>query len=247
MNLPLRLVGYAMLMYFAATRLARFGEPLLAAQLHRQIRSAGIAALPVVAILAAATGATAITQVTALVGQDSDMAQRVLFFGLFFELAPLLSALVVVSRSSAAIASELAVMNLHDEFTALHRLGVPPAEYLLLPRIVGLALALPTVTVFFQVVAVGSGWLATSLLQHQPLLVVAGHFFDLAGPWLTLASLLKSALMGALVGAIACHHGSSAERSTPAISDAAIHAVGNALVALFLIDVVFALLVYFLR
>lgn len=247
MNILLRLVSYAMLMYFAASRLARFSEPLLATQLHRQIRGAGIAALPVVAILAAATGATAITQVTALVGQDSDMAQRVLFFGLFFELAPLLSALVVVSRSSAAIASELAVMNLHDEFTALHRLGVPPAEYLLLPRIVGLALALPTVTVFFQLCAVGSGWLATSIMQHQPLLVVAGHFFDLAGPWLTLASLVKSALMGALIGAIACHHGSSAERSTPAISDAAIHAVGNSLVALFLIDVMFALLVYFAR
>jgi hypothetical protein len=73
-------------------------------------------------------------QLAALIGADNDLTQRLIFLGLFFELAPLLSALVVVARSSAGIASELAVMNLHDEFTALRRLGVPPADYLLLPR-----------------------------------------------------------------------------------------------------------------
>jgi phospholipid/cholesterol/gamma-HCH transport system permease protein len=77
--------------------------------------------------MAVLTGAAVTaTQLAALIGADSDLTQRMLFLGLFFELAPLLSALVVVARSSAGIASELAVMNLHDEFTALRRLGVPP-------------------------------------------------------------------------------------------------------------------------
>jgi phospholipid/cholesterol/gamma-HCH transport system permease protein len=154
---------------------------------------------------------------------------------------------VVLSRSSAAIASELAVMHLYDEFTALRRMGVPAADYLLLPRILGLTLALPAVTVCFQLIAVGSGWLAVALLQNQPLPQIAGHFLDLADPWLPLASLLKSALMGAAIAIIACHHGSSAERSPGTISTASIHAVGNGLIAVLVIDVGFALVAYFLK
>jgi phospholipid/cholesterol/gamma-HCH transport system permease protein len=184
---------------------------------------------------------------SALVGADSDLTQRLIFLGLFFELAPLLSALVVVARSSAGIAADLAVMNLHDEYTTLRRLGVPPADYLLLPRIFGLAIALPAVTVCFQTIAMGSGWLVAALLEGRPLAEATGRFLDLADPLLVLASLLKSALMGAAVGVIACHHGSSGKASTQGISGAAIQAVGTGLIAVFVVDVAFAALLYALQ
>jgi phospholipid/cholesterol/gamma-HCH transport system permease protein len=223
---------------------ANWRRPLLREQLRHQIHSAGVTALPVIGVMAMLTGAATATQLAALIGADSDLTQRMLFLGLFFELAPLLSALVVVARSSAGIASELAVMNLHDEFTALRRLGVPAADYLLLPRVFGLAIALPAVTVCFQAFAIGSGWLATAFIEGRPLVETAGHFLDFADPWLALLSLAKSALMGAAVGIIACHHGSTGKGSTQAISDAAIQAVGTGLIAVFVVDVAFAALIY---
>jgi phospholipid/cholesterol/gamma-HCH transport system permease protein len=145
------------------------------------------------------------------------------------------------------MASELLVMHLHDEFIALCRMGIPAADFLLLPRILVMALVQSGVTILFQVISVGSGWLAVALLYEQPLSQMAGHFFDLTDAGMTLLSMGKSAVMGLLIGVIACHHGSSAERSTRAISDAAIHAVGNGLVAVFVVDVVFAMLAYWLR
>lgn len=242
-----RFGAYFQLAWFAGSRYRELSRPLLRQQLQRQVQSAGINALPVILAMAVLTGAATATQLAALIGADSDLTQRMLFLGLFFELAPLLSALVVVARSSAGIASELAVMNLHDEFTALRRIGVPAADYLLLPRVFGLMLALPAVTVCFQAVAVGSGWLATSLVEGRPLVETAGRFLDFADPWLALLSLCKGALMGAAVGIIACHHGSSGKGSTQAISGAAIQAVGAGLVAIFVVDVAFAALVYALR
>jgi len=242
-----RLGAYLTLVWFAGSRHRELQRPLLRTQLQRQIYAAGVTALPVIAVLAVLTGAAAVTQLSALIGADSDLTQRMLFLGLFFELAPLLSALVVVARSSAGIASELAVMNLHDEFTALRRLGVPPADYLLLPRIFGLAIALPAVTACFQTLAIGSGWLATATLEGRPLAETTRHFLEFADPWLALLSLVKSTLMGAAIGVIACHHGSSGKRSAQAISDAAIQAVGTGLIAVFMIDVAFAMLVYALR
>ena len=76
---------------------------------------------------------------------------------------------------------------------------------------------------------------------------MAIEFLANAQPVLVLVSLVKSALMGLLIGVIACHHGSSGEPKPSAISDAAIHAVGNGLVAVFLLDLVFALAAYGLK
>ena len=242
-----RLGAYLQLAWFAGRRRRELRRPLLREQLQRQVYAAGVSALPVIGVMAMLTGAAAATQLAVLIGADSDLTQRMLFLGIFFELAPLLSALVVVARSSAGIASELAVMNLHNEFTALRRLGVPAADYLLLPRIFGLAIALPAVTVCFQTFAIGSGWLATALLEGRPLAETAGRFLDFADPWLALLSLVKSMLMGAAVGIIACHHGSSGKGSTQAISGAAIQAVGTGLIAVFVVDVAFAVLIYVLR
>jgi phospholipid/cholesterol/gamma-HCH transport system permease protein len=242
-----RLGAYFQLAWFAGSRWGELARPLLREQLRHQIHSAGVTALPVIGVMAMLTGAATATQLAALIGADSDLTQRMLFLGLFFELAPLLSALVVVARSSAGIASELAVMNLHDEFTALRRLGVPAADYLLLPRVFGLVIALPAVTVCFQAFAIGSGWLATAFVEGRPLVETAGRFLDFADPWLALLSLVKSALMGAAVGIIACHHGSSGARSSQSISGAAMQAVGTGLIAVFVVDVAFALMLYVLR
>jgi phospholipid/cholesterol/gamma-HCH transport system permease protein len=242
-----RFGAYLQLAWFAGSRHRQLRRPLLRQQLERQIYAAGVTALPVIAVMAMLTGAATVTQLAALIGADNDLTQRMIFLGLFFELAPLLSALVVVARSSAGIASDLAVMHMHDEFVTLRRLGVPAADYLLLPRIFGLVIALPAVTVCFQALAISSGWIASALLEGRPLAETAGRFFDFADPWLALLSLVKSALTGAVVGIIACHHGSSGKGSTQAISGAAIQAVGTGLVAVFVVDVAFAILVYALR
>lgn len=239
------LLGYAELAWLALTRAHRLRDARLAREFDRQLHATGISALPLAIGLAALAGAAGITQVTALAGQDSDLAQKLLFYGLFFELAPLLSGVVMVARSSAGIASELAVMRVHDEFIALRRLGVPAADFLLLPRLLAPLVALPLVTAIFQAVSVGSGWLAVALLQDLPLLGVAGRFFDLAAPGLTLLALTKSAAMGLAIGAIACHHGTGGTRSTQSISNAAMQAVGNGLLAVFAIDVGFGALVWF--
>jgi phospholipid/cholesterol/gamma-HCH transport system permease protein len=235
----LRLHGYLAMLVFAITRVGRFRASQLRLQLHRQVLAWGIAALPVALSLAALAGAITVTQVNTLAGQDNESAQRLLFYGLFFELAPLFSALVIVARSSAAIASELLIMQLNSEFVALRRMGIPAADFLLLPRVWGLALALPTVTVLFQGVCMGSGWLAAALVQNQPILEVAGRFFEFSNPWLMVICLGKTGIMGLLVGVISCHHGSCLTRSTQAIAEAGIHAVGNSLVAVFLVDMAF--------
>ena len=66
--------------------------------------------------------------------------------GVLRELGVLLTAIIVAGRSGSAFAAEIGVMQLNQEVDALKASGVEPIEVLVLPRWVGLAIALPLLT-----------------------------------------------------------------------------------------------------
>ncbi len=62
------------------------------------------------------------------------------------ELGVLLTAIMVAGRTGSAYAAEIGVMKLNDEIDALESMGVNPYEVLVLPRVLGLVIALPLLT-----------------------------------------------------------------------------------------------------
>jgi len=214
-------------------------KPPLHAALMREVNAIGIEALGTIAVLGSMCGVLVITQITALAGGDNEMGIRILIWTLVRELAPLLTALIMISRTSAAMASELALMRLHGEFTALERMGIRPEEYLLLPRVAGMALALLATTVCFQTIAMLSGLLAISF-QSVDFVQQLGHMLDLTRPYELLLSAFKSVCFGLTVGIVACYHGAVARPDPVAIPQAGTSAVANALLLVFVIDILFA-------
>ena len=67
--------------------------------------------------------------------------------GVLRELGVLLTAIMVAGRTGSAYAAELGVMKLNDEVDALESMGVNPYEVLVLPRVLGLVIALPLLTI----------------------------------------------------------------------------------------------------
>ena len=63
------------------------------------------------------------------------------------ELGVLLTAIMVAGRTGSAYAAELGVMQLNDEVDALESMGLNPYEVLVLPRVLGLVIALPLLTI----------------------------------------------------------------------------------------------------
>ena len=63
------------------------------------------------------------------------------------ELGVLLTAIIVAGRSGSAFAAEIGAMKLNEEVDALRAMGMDPLEVLVLPRILGLVIALPALTV----------------------------------------------------------------------------------------------------
>ena len=91
--------------------------------------------------------------------------------GVLRELAVLLTAIIVAGRSGSAFAAEIGAMKLNEEIDALHAIGVNPHEVLVLPRVIGLVIALPLLTVVADLVGMASGMLLCKWLLDMPLVL----------------------------------------------------------------------------
>jgi phospholipid/cholesterol/gamma-HCH transport system permease protein len=206
----------------------------------RQLYFTGMQGLPLVTALGLIVGALVVTQTAAMVGGDSELTVRVLDWTVVGELGPLLAAIIIVARSSVAIATELALMQARGETAHLEMLRVSTLDYLVVPRIAALTLSVVALTVYFQAVAVAGGLAASAIFQNVSFGAQLSRFFEITTLGNLGAALAKSILFGLAVSALSCWHGLTAARSLTTVPIAAIQAVIKSLSAVFLIDVLFA-------
>lgn len=83
-----------------------------------------------------------------------ELQATVMKVALFHQLAPLLSALVVIGRSGTALTAELAEFHYGGVVDALRMLGIDPDRFILLPRLLGVPLSLLLLTFWANVSAV---------------------------------------------------------------------------------------------
>ncbi|MBK7585859.1 MAG: ABC transporter permease [Myxococcales bacterium] len=145
------------------------------------------------------------------------------------ELAPLVTAIIVASRSGTAIATELGNMKANSEILALASLGIDPMRFVVLPRLVACVLCVLVLTVYFAVAAIGGGYLVSLLITAPSLDAIRSGF---AGA-LRLADLpfflLKGAGLGLIVGLLCCHYGLQVKSSPTEVPRMASQAVVRSL------------------
>lgn len=215
--------------------------------LKRQILFTGVEALPFAALIALLTGAVVAVQAALLSGAAGrELLGSLLVTVLIRELGPLIVAFIVIGRSGAAIAAELASMRVHRELDSLEAMGVDPFDYLVVPRMAGVVAALIGLSMAFVAMSLLAGWLILQfvvaapppLAEYAALIAAPLTGFDLA------VLLAKTAVPGLLIAAIACHEGLAAAPSATEVPRAATRGVVRSLSAVFLWDAGVTALVY---
>jgi len=150
---------------FASLRRLRFPS------IVRHVYETGLTAVPIVSLIA-----FLIAVIVAYIG-----AQQLRKFGgeifvvdlvtvsVLRELGVLLTAIIVAGRSGSAFAAEIGAMKLNEEVDALRAIGMDPIEVLVLPRIIGLVIALPALTVLADAMGLAGGALLSWYLVDIPL------------------------------------------------------------------------------
>jgi phospholipid/cholesterol/gamma-HCH transport system permease protein len=212
--------------------------------LLKQLYFTGIQSVWPVSVMGFLAGMIMVMQVSNLVGRNELLTLHVLIWTVVRELGPLLTAIVIVGRSSSAIASELAAMQVNGEIKSLTRMGISPISYLVVPRILAMTITGAALTFYFQVVAIGTGMVVTAVNIDVSLLGEMNHFFEMLSFREIFGAFLKSICFGMLVSVVSCYYGLSVKRAMTEIPVAASRAVMQSLLAVFACDGLLTVLVF---
>lgn len=207
--------------------------------LARQLYFSGLESLTLVVLIGMAVGAIIVSQLHFGIGQSGAETLRLMAVLLLSELAPLLTALILIARSSSAMASELAAMRVNNELWMLQQFGVSPAHYLMLPRVTGMLLASFLLALYLSLSALVVGALLVSEANAFGELLRLGDALPL---WAVGEGLLKTALFGVVIAFVACRTGFRAGGALTDIPRAASRAVVSALLAVFVLDALWGML-----
>ncbi|MGE5297159.1 MAG: ABC transporter permease [Solirubrobacterales bacterium] len=164
---------------------------------------------------------------------------------LFRELGPLITAVILASRSGSAFAAELGTMKINEELDALTTMGLDPVSFLVLPRLIAAVFVLPLLTMFNLLFGlIGCGLVMTTLD------VPAGMYIERISQAATLddffGGLVKTFVFGTLIAGLGCLRGLQAGNGPSAVGDSATRAVVSSIIAIVVADGVFAVVYRFL-
>ena len=165
--------------------------------------------------------------------------------GLFRELGPLVTAIILAGRSGSAFAAEIGTMKVDEELDALTTFGLPPVRFLVMPRVVAATLAMPVLTIFAELAGLVGGAIVLQLMR-VPAVVYWSHVADTTTIFIILLGLGKSALFGLLVGLIGCSAGMRTRNTADGVGVAATAAVVGGIVAIAVTDGLIAVICYLL-
>jgi phospholipid/cholesterol/gamma-HCH transport system permease protein len=219
-------------------------RPLIRAQIYR----AGVRLLPIITFLALALGLVIIGQTVSLLSRvgATHYAGLIMVTVVVRELGTLVTALLVLARIGTGIVIELGTARALREVEALEALGIDPIHYLVVPRVIGLALSIFALTVYLILMALFSGYLFAFL--HDVPLTPGDYFNQLAAAlqWQDFVLLvLKSCSFGIVIAIVTCFHGLAHPLRLEEVATATTTAVVESVVVCILLDAVF-ILVYLL-
>jgi len=234
--------AFALITLGVLLRKFRVARPVIWPLVARELSRAGLRLLPMFLFLALALGFLIIGQTVSWLTRVGaiNYLGGIMVIVVVRELGPLLTALFVLARVGTANVVELGTARATGEVEALEALGIDPVHYFVVPRVVGMALGMFSLTVYLILGALASGYL-WAFLQDVPLL--PGDYFDqLAGAlsYLDFVLLaLKTGAFGFIIALVTCYHGLAQPLQLHEVSQATVRAVAQSTVACMLLDALF--------
>jgi phospholipid/cholesterol/gamma-HCH transport system permease protein len=205
------------------------------------IQDAGIAALPMVAIVNILVGG-----IVAFVGgiQLRRLGAEIYVADLIGvtevrEMAPLMTAIVMSGRTGSAYAAEIAAMQGSEEIDALQAIGISVFDYLILPRVSALTTMMPLLCIYAGALGLFGGFgVAVAMMNIS----AAGFVVQLRGAVAgndILLGLAKSIAFGSWIAIAGCRIGLKAGRSATDVGHAATAAAVSGIVGVIALDAIF--------
>lgn len=162
--------------------------------------------------------------------------------GVLRELGVLLTAIIVAGRSGSAFAAEIGAMQLNEEVDALKATGVDPFEVLIVPRMLGLVIALPLLTMLADLVGLTGGALLCRVLIDMPITQYIGRVNEAISSTTFWVGIWKAPVFATLIAMAGTYRGMQVRGSSRELGRLTTVAVVQAIFLVILADALFAAL-----
>ena len=213
-------------------------------EMSATIYKAGARALPVTALVGFLIGIV-ISYLSAIKLQSYGAGLYIidlLGISIIRELGPLLVAILLAGRSGSAMTAQIGVMRVTEELDAMIVIGLSPTLRLVLPKIIGLAIAMPLVALWAIGAALIGGWFSAYIqlgIGFEYFFATLPKVVHPANLWI---AMLKASTFGAAIALTACHFGLRVQPNTESVSSGITRSVVTSITLMILLDAVYAVL-----
>ncbi len=217
------------------------GRPLRLDRTALELDQAGNGAMPIVVLIAFLLGLVLAMQAWVQLhvwGAEIYVADMV-GVSVLTEIGPLMTAIVLAARSGSSNAAQLGSMVVSEEVDALRQMGVDPIRFLVVPKVLSLAISTLALAVVFDIVAICGGalfaWLVAGIepAAFREQLQTALKLGDF------LVASVKSVTFGLCVGVVGCALGLRVEGGSEGVGRATTNAVVLSIFLVIVVDTIF--------
>ena len=204
----------------------------------------GFQALPIIALLSFMIGVVITYQMGLQLKNYGANIYIVDLLGLAIlrEFGPLLTAIMVAGRTGSAFTAQLGMMKLTQEIDALDTMGVTPTELLILPRIIGLLIALPLITMWSDIFGVLGGM----IMSNNMLSITWYDFMQRFPKVIPLRALLiglgKAPVFALVISSIGCYQGMQVEGGAESVGKNTTRSVVLSIFFIIVVDAIFSII-----
>jgi phospholipid/cholesterol/gamma-HCH transport system permease protein len=217
---------------------------LILGETIKQVYQTGVQAIPVVMVITFLIGIVLAYQAS---GQLEQFGANLFVVDLVSisitrEMGVLLAAVMVAGRSGSAFSAALGVMKLNEEVDALRVMGLNPNQVLIIPRLLGLVIALPILTIFADVAGIAGG----ALIAVGTMGIGGMQFVERVALSVELADfyvgLIKAPFFALLIAAVSTLRGMQVKSSAEELGSKTTTAVVQSIFLIIVADAFFTML-----
>jgi phospholipid/cholesterol/gamma-HCH transport system permease protein len=214
-----------------------------AAMMH-QVEETGISALPIVGLLAFLIGIV-------LAYQGADQLKRfgaqiftinLLGVGVLREIGGLITAIIVAGRSGSAFTAHLGSMRVNQEIDAMQTMGLNTIDTLVLPRIIGLVIALPLLTFYSDVMGLIGGAVMCYFDLGITVPVFLRQLNGAIGVNTLMVGLIKAPVFAFVIALVGCYEGFQVERNAASVGLLTTRSVVESVFLVIVLDAAFSVM-----
>ena len=202
------------------------------------LEQCGAQALPIVTLISVLVG-----MILAFVGAvqlrlfgAEIFVANLVALGMAREMGAMMTGIIMAGRTGAAFAAQIGTMQVNEEIDALQTMGIPPVDFLVLPRVLALVLMMP----FLCIYADFMGILGGAIVSVTMLDISFFEYFNQARSFVGLdhffVGIVKASVFGVLVALAGCLRGIQCGRSASSVGFAATSAVVSSIVWIVVAD-----------